>query len=346
MQNRRLQFLVLGCIALPIGMLVWSSQPSRRALVVLPAKLDFGDVTPADDTGLLLSLANSSDFPAQVQLDADCSCIHMASTLLTIEPRQTATVRVNLNRFRGDTRDGFHTHLTQQIAVNSVVDGQPASAVIPVAARFYEPYLFDDRAASISGLATELTEMKLPITAAVEGVGRPKLGEIPSFVSAIRIDWNDEFSAGDLLIDIRADSAPGRLQGVIELHHEDAGVDEVNSGRAFVIPIDVFIRPPCRVSPRVILLGGMTDVESETVRLEPHEGIACSILSASASSTAIELEQVDALTLVVRKASSLRPGDVQIANIDLTIEILGNEKRLSYTETLPVQITGGVAQSE
>lgn len=346
MQNRGLKFLVLGCIALPIGMLVWSSQPSRRALVVLPAKLDFGDVTPADDTGLLLSLANSSDFPAQVQLAADCSCIRMASTVLTIEPRQTSTVRVNLNRFRGDIRDGVHTQLTQQIEVTSVVDGQLTHTIIPVAASFYEPYLFDDRAASISGLATELEEMKLPITAAADGVGRPRLGTIPPFVSAIRIDWNDEFRAGNLLIDIRADSAPGRLKGEIELHQEDAGADEVNPGRAFVIPIDVYITPPCRVSPRVILLGGMTDVESETVRLEPHDGIACSILSASASSTAIELESVDALTLLVRKTSSLEPGDVQVANIDLTIEIRGSEKRLIYTETLPVQITGGLAQSE
>lgn len=143
--------------------------------MVLPAKLDFGDFTPADDTGLLLSLANRSDFPAQVQLDADRSCIRMASTSLTIEPRQTPTVRVNLNRFRGDTRDGIHTQLTQQIEVASVVDGQLTHTVIPIAPRFYEPCLFDDRAASISGQATELEEMKLPITAAADGVGQPKL---------------------------------------------------------------------------------------------------------------------------------------------------------------------------
>lgn len=133
---------------------------------------------------------------------------------------------------------------------------------------------------------------------------------------------------------------------MIELHHEDVAADGTDAIKTFVLPIDVYIRAPCRVSPRVILPGGMTDVESETVRLEPHHGIACSILSASASSTAIQLEQVDALTSVVRKTSSLRPGDLQIANIDLTIEIRGNEKRLSYTETLPVQITGGIAQSE
>jgi hypothetical protein len=337
---------IFGCVAIPLVVLMRSSLDTHREIVIDPIAIDFGDIDAASEVERILTLRNPNAYPVRAQLVADCSCLKLSMTQLVIQPRRETSVLVTVNRLQGDSRDGLHTYLESQIQVSSETQEGVAQQVIPVSARFFEPYVFDRNACKIDGLATSLQSQEISLSAATSEVGRPSIGELPAFIESIEIDWNDEFAAGVLNVTMRPDTPPGNKKGVIELHFESDSAAE-GSRAVFRLPFKAYVRAPYRIQPGVVMLGGLLPVDSETISVQPVDDVACSIQSFNCDSQSIRLEQVDERALIVHyvPVSQADPDAAEIVHIELNIRYNSHGITGERIELLPVHISRQTAET-
>lgn len=334
------RLVIFGCVAIPFTVLFLSSVDSHREIVIDQIEIDFGDVDAGGEVDRILTLRNPNAYPVRVGLVADCSCLKLSMTQLVIQPRREASVLVALNRLQGGRRDGLHTYLESQIQIYSETREATVQQAVPVAARFFEPYVFDRSACKISGLATALSSHKVPLSAATSEVRRPTIGGLPAFIESATIDWNDEFSAGSLNVSIRPDTSPGNKTGVIELNFESASAAGGSPG-IFRLPFEAYVLPPYRIEPGVVMLGGLWPIDCESISVRPVDDVVCSIHSFSSDSQSTRVERLDETTLVIHHVSDSEADSepAEIANLAITVRYSAHGTSIDRIESVPVHIS-------
>ncbi len=218
MRRPPVRLSILVCLAVPLAMLLWASIETTREISVTPAAIDFGEVQASSDMTRRLAFRNPNHGPALVRIAADCNCVILSHSELRVPSQSETTVDVTLSRMTGDRRDRWYTLLESELEVTAYTDEGARSQSIPISATFFEPYAVDRAACQVNGLATELGKQPIPFSAATPEAGRPTVGQVPPFVESVEVDWDDEHSAGELLVTIKRDAPPGLHEGDIEMH--------------------------------------------------------------------------------------------------------------------------------
>lgn len=331
MRRAYIRLAVLICVAAALGVLLWGSVETTRELAITPTSIDFDEVKLGSDTSRRLTIRNPTHGPALVRMAADCGCITLSHAELKIPPRSEATVDVTLSRKSGDRRERWYTFLESELEVTAFTDGGSFSRSIPIKAKFFEPYAVDDSACQMSGLATELGEWVIPVSAAAPEAGRPTIGEIPSFVESAEVNWDEEFSSGEVLITVKRNTPPGHHAGHLEMRLASA---IETSPQSYGLPLEAQVQAPYRFNPGTAVLGGLMDVDSEVVTLEGISDVRCSIESVACDSELVHVEQHDGVTFTVRRTDAGRRESEQSPVTHVAIDI-------EYeTDGIPVTVKG------
>lgn len=331
MRRAYIRLAVLICVAAALGVLLWNSVETTRELAITPTAIDFDEVKLGSDTSRRLTIRNLTRGPAIVRMAADCSCITLSRAELKIPPRSEATVDVTLSRKSGDRRERWYTFLESELEVTTLTDDGAFPRSIPIKAKFFEPYAVDDSACQISGLATELERRAIPFSAAAPEAGRPTIGEIPSFVESAEVNWDEEFSAGELFVTVKRNTPPGHYAGHIEMR---LASPIETSRQSYALPLEARVQAPYRFNPGTAVLGGLMDVDSEIVTLEGIPGVRCSIESVACDSELVHVEQHDGVTFTVQRTDAGRRESDQspVTHVEIDIEY--------ETDGMPVTVKG------
>lgn len=338
MRQPRLRLAVLLCVAAVLAMLLWAQIDTTRALTITPNAIDFGDVTLESERGRQLTIRNRNQQPALVRIAADCDCVVLSQSELRIPSRSEATVDVSLNRMTGDRREQWYTFLESELEVTTVTEDGAHARSIPIRAKFFEPYAVDQAACQINGLATELEKQPIPFSAAVPEAGQPEIGQIPSFVESVEVNWNEEFTAGELLVTLKRDTPPGFHKGQIEMRL--ASPSETLS-QPCLVALEARVHAPYHFHPGAAYLGGLLDVESETVTIEGIPGVDCSIISITSDSERIRLEQHDGASFMAHRTDDQAFGSQKssIIHVAIDVEYTIDDIPLTVKENYPVYVT-------
>lgn len=330
--------LLVCAAAAMLAMLTSGSIETTGEPVVTPRAINFGEVKPEDDKSRRLTIRNPSDRPTLVRIAADCSCVRLSHREIRVPPGSEATVDVVLNRGFGEHRDQFYTFLESELEVTAFTPGGTHLQLIPVRAKFFEPYMIDRAGCQLTAVATELEKRRISFSAGTPRAGRPTIGRIPTFVESVEVKWNEELKAGELLVTVKRDTPPGVHGGHIEMHPTSAGETSL---QPYLLTLEARALAPYRFSPGAILLGGFTDVDSQLVTLEGIAGARCSIASITCDSDLVRLEKNDDVTFTVQRADAGRAGaqDSPVTYVAIDVEYDTDSIPLVSKEYLPVYVT-------
>lgn len=345
MRRPHLRLTVLICVALPLAIVLWASIGPTPRLTITPHVIDFGEVTERE-ASRQLTIRNPGLQPALVRLAADCDCIRLSRAEVRIPSRGQTTVDLVLNQRAGDRRERFFTFLESELGVTTVTDEGTGTRRIPIVARFFEPYAFDRAACQFHGLATELERLPIPFSAATPEAGRPTITRVPAFVRSAEVNWNDAFSAGEVLVTIKRDTPPGLHEGRLEMR---LTTPDEKSPASLTVPLEARVVSPFRFSPGLAYLGGLLDVDSQTVTMEGVSELRCSIESVASDSEQIRLETHDDRAFTVHRADGPdAPGqDSPVIHVIIDVRCEADGGPMFVQENFPVYITseqGGKAR--
>ncbi len=305
MRRPSVRLAILVCVAASLATLLWLWIGTTRDITVSPTEIDFGEVELSTETNRRLTFRNPNRSPAVVRVAADCDCVALSQPELRIPSQGEATIDITLRRLTGDRREDWYTFLESELEVTTVADGEYQGHSIPIKAKFFEPYAVDHKSASVSGLATDLEKVPVRFSATTSETGRPTIGKIPPFAESVQVDWNEEFSAGELLVTIKRDASPRLHQGHIEMR---LGSPAETAPKPYLLAFEARVHAPFRFNPGMAILGGLMDADSEIVTLEEVAGLPCSIGSISCDSEWVKVEKHDDASFTVRRTGAGRRG--------------------------------------
>ena len=346
MRRKLTRLTAVACVAAPVAILLWLS--ADRDVTIAPAALDFGDVEAAEPKSQTLLISNPTSRSLTVHVVADCDCVSLQRQSLQVPARSQSSLNVGLRKIQGDHRQGLHTFLESELRV-AVVDGSagadqgPVEFVVPVHARFYEPYMVDRQASVVRGSAQDIQQWVIPLAAATDDIAPPQVEGLPSFVESVDIQWNERFNSGELHLTLKPETLPGK--------HESSLVLETasHSGEPHApmqLPLQAHIFPPYQFSHSALMLGGLMEIERETIQLHATSAANCTIEAIDCASEHIRLDQIDETSFSVQldSATELGPGEQLTAMVDVSIACQQGQQTFEHQESLPVHIS--VAQGD
>lgn len=332
--------LLLGLL-LPAAAYLWLKGGTTRPLSTSLTEWDFGLVAAADTPETTIVISNPNAMETRVVLLVSCQDLQLSQSRFLLEPGGEQAVTITPNRQHCGTRQGAYTIVDTELVVSSDLD-QVAEQTVAIRGRFYEPFSFDRDARRAWLNVVEPATYTISISAADQTVGKPRVVQLPDFVQAVDVQWNDDFNAGDVVLQFSQGQPPGLYVGEI-LMVDDSSSDEL----LFAIPAELHLSPPCRVEPAVVFLGGMTRQQSQTVSLGFLPGVQGSLIEVASATPLVTLDKSSDTTAVARLASDAAGGDFLPVNdkLSLTVQWEQNGRTSQHTLWVPVSVSQLAAQS-
>ncbi len=331
-----MRLTIAACVAAPVAILLWLSAEGEVAIT--PSVLDFGDVDVDNPTTQTVLVTNPKSHPLHVRIVSECDCVHLQPPTLSVPARSEASVVVGLRRTSGDRRDGVSTLLKSEIRLTAGTGDDEIDFVVPVNARFYEPYMVNRDACVVRSPAEQFEQWVIPLSGATEEIERPQLAQLPPFIASVDVHWDDQFNAGELRLAIEPTVSPGKYETSLALRP----ASKVGGQHPpMSVPVEAHIFPPYQFSHGGLMLGGLMSVKSETVALQPLSTAICTIQSIDCGSEHIRLEQIDerSFSVQLEPASVIGPQDNMTQWVNVEVKCKVGDRAFQHADSLPIYIS-------